>query len=162
MKKLLLFAAVVFCLFLALPLFQMLTGFPPDYKLAGVETPVARPPLGLSAWWQGTLQSGFDTWLSQNIGGRGVLVRTANQLRYSLFRELPVRGGTQVRIYQAASGSRDVSIDGQVIKGDGRRGKGIHANAVMRADPLVKNTGLQDVIGGSIVFYDTQVKLVRA
>ena len=60
-----------------------------------------------------------------------------------------------------ASGSRDVSIDGQVIKGDGRRGKGIHANAVMRADPLVKNTGLQDVIGGSIVFYDTQVKLVR-
>ena len=61
-----------------------------------------------------------------------------------------------------ASGSRDVSIDGQVIKGDARRGKGIHANAVMRADPLVKNTGLQDVIGGSIVFYDTQVKLVRA
>ena len=98
MKKLLLFAAVVFCLFLALPLFQMLTGFPPDYKLAGVETPAARPPLGLSAWWQGTLQSGFDTWLNQNIGGRGVLVRTANQLRYSLFRELPVRGGTQVRM----------------------------------------------------------------
>lgn len=61
-----------------------------------------------------------------------------------------------------SSGSRDITIDGQVIKGDERRGKGIHANAAMRADPVVKNTGLQDMIGASIVFYDTQVKLVRA
>jgi hypothetical protein len=61
-----------------------------------------------------------------------------------------------------ANGSRDVSIDGQVIKGDVRRGTGIHANAVMRTDPVVKNTGLQDMIGASIVFYDTKVKLLRA
>ena len=60
-----------------------------------------------------------------------------------------------------SNGARDVSIDGQTIKGDSRRGAGIHANAVMRADPVVKNTGLQDVVGASIVFYDTKVKLVK-
>ena len=52
-------------------------------------------------------------------------------------------------------------IDGETIKGDERRGKGIHANAVMRTDPKVPNTCLTDPIGGSAVFYDTNVKLVK-
>ena len=43
MKAFLLIAAILFCLFLALPLFQLATGLPPDYTLQGVETTAARP-----------------------------------------------------------------------------------------------------------------------
>lgn len=60
-----------------------------------------------------------------------------------------------------ANGAADVTIDGTTIKGDPRRATGIHANVAMREDPVLKNTGLQDVVGGSIVFYDTKVKLIK-
>ncbi len=52
-------------------------------------------------------------------------------------------------------------IDGQTVKGDRRRGTGIHANAALRVDPVTKNTTLCDLTGGSAVFYDTQVKVVK-
>ncbi len=61
-----------------------------------------------------------------------------------------------------AYGASDVVIDGHRVEGDGRRGKGIHANAALRVDPVVGNTCLSDLTGGSAVFYDTQVKLARA
>lgn len=60
-----------------------------------------------------------------------------------------------------AYGSKDMVIDGKTIQGDARRGQGIHLNVAMRVDPVLKNTGLQDVVGGSICFYDTKVKLVK-
>ncbi len=61
-----------------------------------------------------------------------------------------------------AYGSADVVVDGQTIKGDKYRAAGLHANAAMRVDPVLKNTCLVDVTGGSAVFYDTRVKLVKA
>jgi hypothetical protein len=61
-----------------------------------------------------------------------------------------------------AYGAQDFTIDGKTIKTDPSRSTGIHANVAMRVDPVLKNTGLQDVVGGSIVFYDTKVKLVKA
>jgi anaerobic selenocysteine-containing dehydrogenase len=60
-----------------------------------------------------------------------------------------------------AYGGVDVTIDGITIKGDKRRVKGVHANAAMRIDPYLKNTCLVDPVGGSAVFYDTRVKLVK-
>ena len=60
-----------------------------------------------------------------------------------------------------AYGAADIEIDGETVKGDKRRGKGLHANAAMRVDPILKNTCLIDTIGGSAVFYDTRVKLVK-
>ncbi len=60
-----------------------------------------------------------------------------------------------------AYGGVDVSINGQTIPGDARRIKGIHANAAMRVDPYLKNTTLVDPVGGSAVFYDTFVKIVK-
>ena len=59
-----------------------------------------------------------------------------------------------------AYGASDVVVDGKRIAGDGRRGKGIHANAALRIDPHIKNTCLSDLTGGSAVFYDTKVKLL--
>ena len=60
-----------------------------------------------------------------------------------------------------AYGAGDVVIDGVKVPGDPRRGTGVHANAAMRVDPVLKNTGLVDLTGGSAVFYQTQVKLVK-
>ena len=96
MKKHLLVAAILFSLFLALPIFQMATGLPPDYVLQGVENKVVPPNPGWAAWWNGTLQAEVDAWLNQRIGLRGLLVRTANQVNFTLFGELPKRSGTQV------------------------------------------------------------------
>jgi anaerobic selenocysteine-containing dehydrogenase len=61
-----------------------------------------------------------------------------------------------------ACGSQTITIDGTAIPGDASRVQGFHANAAMRADPTIPNTTLFDPIGGSAVFYDTQVKLVKA
>ncbi|MEK6564047.1 MAG: molybdopterin-dependent oxidoreductase [Candidatus Omnitrophota bacterium] len=61
-----------------------------------------------------------------------------------------------------AYGARDILVDGKIVKADKRRGAGINANAVMRIDPYLKNTCLEDLVGASVAFYDTYVKLVKA
>ena len=61
-----------------------------------------------------------------------------------------------------AQGSMPFEIDGTTITMDSRRSKGFHANAAMRVDPILGNTTLSDVVGGSAVFYQSQVKLVKA
>lgn len=61
-----------------------------------------------------------------------------------------------------ATGAVDVTIDGKTIKGEARRGAGIHANAAMWVDPALKNTCMLDPVGGSVSFYDTFVRLVPA
>jgi len=58
-------------------------------------------------------------------------------------------------------GAGDVVIDGVKVQGDRRRATGVHANAAMRVDPVLKNTGLVDPVGGSAVFYQSQVKLIK-
>ncbi|MBI5916024.1 MAG: molybdopterin-dependent oxidoreductase [Bacteroidetes bacterium] len=60
-----------------------------------------------------------------------------------------------------AYGSTDVTIDGKVQKGDKSRGAGIHANAAMMIDPNLKNVCLQDLVGGSVSFYDSPVRLIK-
>ena len=60
-----------------------------------------------------------------------------------------------------AYGAREVIIDGQTVAADPRRATGVHGNAGMRVDPVLNNTGLVDTVGGSAVFYQSQVKLVK-
>lgn len=60
-----------------------------------------------------------------------------------------------------AYGASDITIDGEVLKADPRRATGIHANAAMRTDGHNPNTCLRDLVGGSAVFYDTQVKVEK-
>jgi tetrathionate reductase subunit A len=60
-----------------------------------------------------------------------------------------------------STGASDVTIDGQLIKGDPRRAGGVHANAAMWIDPHLKNTCMIDKVGGSVSFYDTKVRLVK-
>jgi anaerobic selenocysteine-containing dehydrogenase len=60
-----------------------------------------------------------------------------------------------------ANGAGDAVINGVALPGDPRRAAGIHANAAMRTDPILKNTCLVDTVGGSAVFYQTPVKLIK-
>lgn len=60
-----------------------------------------------------------------------------------------------------AYGSADIVVDGDTVKRDERRGKGIHANAAMRVDPALGNTPLSDPVGASVAFYDSMVKVIR-
>lgn len=60
-----------------------------------------------------------------------------------------------------AYGASDVTIDGRRVPGDPKRGTGVHANAAMAIDPHLKNVCLQDLVGGSVSFYDSPVRLVK-
>jgi anaerobic selenocysteine-containing dehydrogenase len=60
-----------------------------------------------------------------------------------------------------AYGAGEFIVDGVTVAADPRRGTGVHANAAMRVDPVLKNTGLVDTVGGSAVFYQSQVKLIK-
>jgi anaerobic selenocysteine-containing dehydrogenase len=60
-----------------------------------------------------------------------------------------------------AYGASDIKIDGETVKGDERRGKGVCANAAVDLDEKMGTTCLTDPIGGSSSFYDTKVNLVK-
>ncbi len=60
-----------------------------------------------------------------------------------------------------AYGSCDVTVNGQVVRGDSRRGTGICPNPVMMVDPQIKNMCLTDLIGGSCSFYDSYVAVEK-
>ncbi len=59
-----------------------------------------------------------------------------------------------------AYGASDIIINGKKIKKDKRREQGVHANAAMHYDPYLKSS-LTDLVGGSVSFYDSRVKLIK-
>jgi tetrathionate reductase subunit A len=62
-----------------------------------------------------------------------------------------------------ATGAADIVVDGDVVPGDPRRARGIHANAAMWTDPALRGTTcLLDPVGGSVSFYDTKVRIIPA
>jgi anaerobic selenocysteine-containing dehydrogenase len=61
--------------------------------------------------------------------------------------------------------SKPHAVDGVAQGADPSRGTGIQVNPIMRLDQFkgkVLNTSIQDKIGGSVSFYDSRVKLVKA
>jgi anaerobic selenocysteine-containing dehydrogenase len=60
-----------------------------------------------------------------------------------------------------AYGSRDVLVDGEPVKGDPTRARGILPNPLMLEDTRVGNVCLTDPIGGSASYFDTPVNVVK-
>ncbi|MHB9145131.1 MAG: molybdopterin-dependent oxidoreductase [Symbiobacteriia bacterium] len=60
-----------------------------------------------------------------------------------------------------AYGARDVVIDGELIKGEAKRGKGLVPNPAMGVDHYLKDIAMIDPIAGDAVFSGTRVKLVK-
>lgn len=58
-------------------------------------------------------------------------------------------------------GGADVQVDGAVVKGDPRRTTGLSINPVLRLDDHLKTGCLTDPIGGSAVYYDARVNVVK-
>ena len=61
--------------------------------------------------------------------------------------------------------SRPHAVDGVAQSYDRSRGTGLTVNPIMRLDQFkgkVLNTSIQDKVGGSVSFYDSRVKLVKA
>lgn len=58
-------------------------------------------------------------------------------------------------------GARDIEVDGHVIQGDPRRGRGLNPNVVMRVDPYLKDICPSDLVGTN-ASYLTKVNVVRA
>lgn len=58
-----------------------------------------------------------------------------------------------------ASGSRDMTVDGNLVKGNPKRSRGFTPNPVMLEDTIARDVCLTDPIGGSASFLDTYVKI---
>lgn len=63
---------------------------------------------------------------------------------------------------QWASGASGFVVDGDSIQGEARRAACLHANAAMGVAPALKNTCMEDPVGGSISSFDTFVRLEPA
>jgi tetrathionate reductase subunit A len=60
-----------------------------------------------------------------------------------------------------AYGSRDIAINGQTIKGEPARSKGLVPNPAMVTDGYLKDVSLTDPIAGDAAYTGSQVKLVK-
>jgi hypothetical protein len=60
-----------------------------------------------------------------------------------------------------AYGSRPITIDGTVIKGEQARGRGLCPNPAMAVDAYLKDLCLTDPIAGDSAFGGTMIKLVK-
>ncbi len=58
-------------------------------------------------------------------------------------------------------GAKATDVDGTKTEAQTWRGAGVSGNPIMRLDPVLKDIGLQDPIGGSSSFYDTAVEIKR-
>jgi hypothetical protein len=105
----------------------ILTVFRPlERRLGGTERPAPFPEARLNSWFEGNFQTDFEKWLQQVYYLRKPLVRTANQIDFSLFSEIPFKESHQIilgkenTLYQApyidAHFGRDVLPESQLAE----------------------------------------------
>ena len=82
-----------FAFLLLLPLLQKSFHLLPRARLGGVEATLAWPDWTLRAWFDGTVQPAFEQKFNQRLAVRPHLIKSWNQLHYSLFGALPKRPG---------------------------------------------------------------------
>jgi hypothetical protein len=90
MKKqtLLTFYICIFYLLVMLPTLQNMCGIFPRKILSGVEYAAPFPKLSFNTYLNCSFQKAFEQWYSRDYGLRDYLVRSENQLNYSLFNQI--------------------------------------------------------------------------
>ena len=58
-------------------------------------------------------------------------------------------------------GATNYQVGGKRIEGDRVRRAGINLNPIMRRDPDVEQMALMDLVGGSIVFFNTRARIEK-
>ena len=78
--------AAFFVGLLLFPLFQQISGTPPDRQLDGFRYRMrVFPRWTLSSWMRGEFASATDAWINEHVGMRGWSVTLNRQIRYCLF-----------------------------------------------------------------------------
>ncbi|MCB0334362.1 MAG: hypothetical protein KDD55_12730, partial [Bdellovibrionales bacterium] len=101
----LLFPLLTFC-FLSFPLLTELIAPQWEQTLGGVTKERKRPSLSLESFTSGKFQTRFEKWLLNSLGIRAPLVKTDNQLNYSLFSQL----------FSSTKGKAILGNDGHLIE----------------------------------------------
>lgn len=83
-RKYLLFAGII--LIILLPFFQKITHLIPEYPLEGKQTTAAKPEWSWDNWTSGRYQEEAGWYYTQEAGFRSWMVRTNDQLYFSLYR----------------------------------------------------------------------------
>ena len=82
------FLFIFFIGILSVPFLQMVFLGITEPVLVGVETASERPRLTLASWFDGSFQKLGTEWFADHIGFRGYLVKSENQLNWSVFHEV--------------------------------------------------------------------------
>jgi hypothetical protein len=83
---------------LAAPLLQRELDLFQESELRGIEESTKLPELSLRSFWDGEFQKNYQSWFNENIGFRGALIRTENQLNFSLFRDISSRSPSKISL----------------------------------------------------------------
>jgi len=90
--------AVAFVAALFLPVFQRAAKVFPKVTLHGAERRIAKPHWSAQSWLNRDFQKRYADAFGQRMGFRGYLIKTWNQLNFSLFRMVSTGRGTQIVI----------------------------------------------------------------
>lgn len=85
-----------FWLITVAPGLQMAGTFWPEEKLTGAVVEINRPQWSWSVWLSGAWQTNFEQWWNQNLGFRGALIKTVNQINFSVFKEISSGGNVKI------------------------------------------------------------------
>ena len=88
--------AVGFVFIVVLPFVQKATKVFPDTSLSGREKHVPKPELSLRSLWSGDAARQFEAYFSRKVGFRGTVVKTINQLNFSLLGKVTGNMGTPI------------------------------------------------------------------
>ena len=91
--------------------------------------------------------------VSNTLGIKG-RIRMTERLRPGVIAVSHSRGRWEIN-------SKSYKVGGKSTATDPRRGKGLNTNEIMRLDPVLGNVTLQEPIGASASFFDTQVKVEK-
>lgn len=85
MNKKFLICIILFLLFI--PAIETFSRFVPEQYIIGYETLWSCPKFTCTSWFNGSFQVQFDRWYQQHIGFRNDLIKTYDQIEFSLFHE---------------------------------------------------------------------------
>lgn len=89
-------AVIFFLSLLYLPGVQMVLRIVPEVELQGVVVESTRPRLTPQAWLSGAFQDQLSQWFEDRLGFRGHLIKTENQLNFSLFHDISAQTKTKI------------------------------------------------------------------